>query len=301
MTPSEPGLPGAGAAPAGPSVVALGGGHGLAATLRAVRRYAGEITAVVSVADDGGSSGRIRDAFHILPPGDIRKCLIALAGPELLWARILDHRFRAGDLKGHSLGNLILAALAEVTGDPQVAIDEAARLLGAVGRVVPATTVPVVLKAATGQGEIEGQVAVMRSPRITRVSLVPFDPEPSPAALDALARADQVVIGPGSLYTSVLAVVAVPALARAVAESRGRSVYVCNLAPQRPETAGYDVAGHVEALAAHGVEPDVVLCDTAALALGRPCRPWIDTPLARAGGRAHDPARLAAALRGLIG
>jgi len=285
----------------GPRVVALGGGHGLAATLRAAQRYAGHLTGVVSVADDGGSSGRLREVFDILPPGDLRKCLVALGEPGSLWARVFEHRFRAGELAGHALGNLILAGLAAVTGDPIRALDEAGRLVHASGQVLPATTTPVVLKAATGQGEIEGQVRVMRSPRIKRVSLVPSDPDPPQPALAALARAEQVVIGPGSLYTSVLAVVAVPGLAEAIRSSPGRRVYVCNLLTQRPETEGYDVAAHVEALVAHGVEPDVVLCDTTRLPLGRLSRPWVDLPLAKAGGRGHDPAKLASALLDLVG
>lgn len=303
---------------AGPRVVAVGGGHGLAATLQAVRQYAGEVTAIVSVADDGGSSGRLRELFDILPPGDLRKCLVALAQPGSVWAGAFEHRFRAGELAGHAFGNLIIAGLLDITGDPLVALDEAGRLLGAVGRVLPATTVPVVLKAVTGLGRIEGQVAVMRSPRITRVSLAPADPEPPQAALDALAGADQVVIGPGSLYTSILAVVAVPALAEALQATPARTVYVCNLATQRPETEGYDVADHVDALMAHGVGPDVVLCDTTRLVLGRLAedaqgdragqpgrvRRVVDARLARddrsAGARAHDPARLAGALAQLL-
>lgn len=284
----------------GPRVVALGGGHGLAATLRALRRYAGQVTAIVSVADDGGSSGRLREVMDVLPPGDLRKCLVALGDPGSVWARAFEHRFRAGELAGHALGNLIIAGLAAVTGSGEAALEEAGRLLGAAGRVLPATTSPVVLKAVTGQGEIEGQVKVMRSPRITRVSLAPADPEPPPAALEALAEADQIVIGPGSLYTSVLAVVAVPALAEAVQASPGRRVYICNLRTQRPETEGYDVAAHVDALVAHGVRPDVVLCDTQALGLGKPSRPWVDRPLALPNGRGHDPLRLAEALAGLV-
>lgn len=285
-------------------MVALGGGHGLAASLRAARRYAGEVTAVVSVADDGGSSGRLREVFDILPPGDLRKCLVALGDQDSVWCRAFEHRFRAGELAGHALGNLILAGLAAVTGDEVAALEEAGRLVGATGRVLPATRVPVVLKAVTGQGEIRGQVAVMRSPRIARVSLAPADPEPPQAALEALGRADQVVLGPGSLYTSVLAVVAVPALAEALQASPAPCVYVCNLRPQRPETAGYDVAHHVEALAAHGVVPDVVVCDSTGMALGPLAETgsrWVDVPLAGPRGRGHDPAKLAAALAHLLG
>jgi uncharacterized cofD-like protein len=148
---------------------------------------------------------------------------------------------------------------------------------------------------------VQGQVAVANAGHIARVSLVPVDAEPPAAALEAVARADQIVLGPGSLYTSVLAALAVPALRDALAEARGRKVYVCNLRPQVPETEGYDVAAHLAALELHGVEVDVVLCDTSGLPLGAPGRPWIDAPLARPNGLAHDWEKLAAALVDLVG
>lgn len=288
-------------------VVAIGGGHGLAATLQAVRLYASDISAIVSVADDGGSSGRLRAAFGIPPPGDIRRCLVALADPESRWTSAFEHRFAAGDLEGHAFGNLVIAGLADATGDFEVALAEAGRVLGAVGRVVPATRQAVVLKAivrtsSSGQpGAIEGQVAVARSPGIAGVSLVPPDPEPPPAALEALASADQVVIGPGSLFTSVLAVVVVPALREALAATPGRKVYVCNLRPQDPETSGYDVAAHVAALAAHGLEVDVVVCHAGELPLGDLDVEHVQRPLARPDGLGHDPDLLAATLSDLVG
>jgi len=285
----------------GPRVVAVGGGHGLAATLRAARLYAGELTAIVSVADDGGSSGRLRRQLGIIPPGDLRKCLVALAGDDSVLAVAFEQRFEADELTGHALGNLLIAGLLAACGDPQEGLDEAARLLGAVGRVVPAATEPVVLKAESAAGEIEGQTAVMATAHIHRVSLVPTDPPASPAALEALGRADQVVMGPGSLFTSVLAALAVPGIARGIRSSPGRRVYVANLRPEDEETAGYDVAAHVAALAAHGVVVDVVLADPAAIALGDLHVPVVSTPLAKANGRAHDPARLAAALGRLVG
>jgi len=283
-----------------PSVVALGGGHGLAASLRAVRRYGGDVTAVVSVADDGGSSGRLRDVFGVPPPGDLRKCMVALGAPSV-WAQAFEYRFDAGELEGRALGNLVIAGLASSTGDFLFAVEEAGRLVEADGTVLPATTVPVVLKADAAGGAVQGQVAVAQAGRIARVSMVPVDAEPPPAALAALARADQIVVGPGSLYTSVLAALAVPALRDALAAARGRKVYVCNLRPQVPETEGYDVAAHLAALEAHGVEVDVVLCDTTGIALGTPNRPWVDARLARPNGLAHDSERLAAALVDLVG
>jgi uncharacterized cofD-like protein len=288
-------------------VVALGGGHGLAASLRAIRRYATEVTAVVSVADDGGSSGRLRSAFGIPPPGDLRQCLVALADPGSLWAKAFEHRFSAGELEGHALGNLIIAGLAATSGDFETALTEAGRLLGAVGRVIPATREPVVLKAAVraadGEGahDIEGQVAVANNGRIAGVWLVPDDPEPTQAALDAVASADQVVVGPGSLFTSVLAVVAVPAIRDALATTRARKVYVCNLREQRPETEGYDVAAHVDALLAHGLEVDVVLCHPGALPLGGVSARVVERSVARPGSGAHDPDLLAVALSDLVG
>jgi len=283
-------------------VVALGGGHGLAASLGAVRRYADDVCAIVSVADDGGSSGRLRAAFGIPPPGDLRKCLVALADPTSMWTSAFEHRFDAGELEGHAFGNLVLAGLAASTGDFETALAEAGRLLGAVGRVVPATVEPVVLKAAVrGAGDsITGQVAVGRSEGIAGVSLVPADARAPEAALDALANADQVVLGPGSLFTSVLAVVAVPAIREALAVTTGRKVYVCNLRPQLPETAGYDVAAHVDALRAHGLDIDAVLCQPDSLPLGRLDVECIQRPVARPDGTGHDPDLLAAALADLL-
>ena len=152
----------------GPRVVAVGGGHGLAATLQAARRYAGDITAVVSVADDGGSSGRLREAFGMPAPGDLRKSLVALSPAGSTWARAFEHRFDAGELSGHALGNLIIAGLLQATGDLSEALAEAGRLLGATGRVLPATTTPVVLKAEAAAGRVEGQVNVQHAARISR-------------------------------------------------------------------------------------------------------------------------------------
>ena len=285
----------------GPRVVALGGGHGLAASLRAVRRYAADITAIVSVADDGGSSGRLREAFGIAAPGDLRRCLVALADDGSVWARVFEHRFDSGELEGHPVGNLVIAGLASALGDFNLALDEAGRLLGAVGRVLPATSVPVVLKAEAADGPVEGQVRVSATSRISGVGLVPPDAAPPPEVLRAIAGADQVVVGPGSLFTSVLAVVAVPAIRQALESTRARTVYVANLRPQVPETDGFDVAAHVAALVSHGFHPDVVLRDPTALPLGDVDVDWVDAPLAADDGVGHDPARLAAALMKLLG
>lgn len=287
------------------NVVALGGGFGLSTTLRALRGYASQITGIVSVADDGGSSGRLRRAFGIPAPGDLRRCLIALAEDGSPWAEAFDHRFNASELEGHPLGNIVLAGLTETTGDFASAIDLALRLLGGVGRVIPATAEPVMLKAtwtrAAGGiqviGEVEGEAAVGRTRGVTGISLVPPDPAVPQAALDAIAAADQIVIGPGSLFTSILAVVAVPAIREALRVAGGRRVYVANLAEQHPETTGFDVAAHVRALVEHGVCVDAVLHDPWELPVGSMDGVrWVPAPLADDTGRYHDPARLAEAL-----
>jgi uncharacterized cofD-like protein len=284
-----------------PKVVAIGGGNGLAATLRSVRTFTDDVTAVVSVADDGGSSGRLRELMHILPPGDLRKCLVALAEPGSMLAAAFAHRFTEGELAGHSLGNLLLARLMEVANDPIGGLDEAGRLLGVRGRVFPATIEPVVLKAETDGGTVIGQVAVMGNTHIRRVSLVPDDVVAPQPVLAALRSADLIVLGPGSLFTSVLAAVAVPGITDAINASSGRTVYVCNLRPQIPETAGFDVGMHVESLVEHGVSADVAIYDSSGISLGSPCIPVVETPLSRPNGMAHDPDKLADALSGLLG
>jgi len=298
--------------PAGPSVVALGGGHGLSVALRAARQYASSITAVVSIADDGGSSGRLRRDLGVAPPGDVRRCLVALAAEETVWTHAFEHRFADGELAGHALGNLILVGLSETTGDFEHALAEAGRLLRTVGRVLPATTEPVVLKAevttATGGGaaSIEGQAAVSKSNGIRRIELVPPD-VPAPAAVvDAIARADQVLVAPGSLYTSVLPVLCVPDVRAAVADTSARVVQVANLRPQVPETAGLDGTDHLDAVVTHGARVDVFLYqDGGSLAVDRErvttrgVTP-VSARIARSDGLAHDPRELARALGALL-
>lgn len=281
--------------------VAIGGGHGTAVTLRALRRFAGVITAVVSVADDGGSSGRLRAQLDVVALGDLRKCLVALADDRSVLARAFEHRFCDGDLAGHAVGNVVLAGMVEAAGDLVRGIDETAALLGAAGRVLPATVERVTLKSVGASGEVTGQVAVSAAGRIERVTLVPEACAAPPDALDAIASADQVVIGPGSLYTSVLAAAAVEDVARAIASARAQRVYVCNLRPQLPETEGYSVADHVGALERHGIHVDVVLWDPAGgLEAGDVGVPLVSRPLAGRNGLVHDPERLAAALADLL-
>jgi uncharacterized cofD-like protein len=293
--------------PSGPAVVALGGGHGLATALRAARHYAGALTAVVSVADDGGSSGRLRRDLGVPAPGDLRKCLVALAGADSVWRDAFEHRFRVGELDGHALGNVVIVGLAETLGDFTAALDEAGRLLDAVGRVLPATTDAVVLKADVGGEAVEGQVAVANSPgRIRRVELVPEDAEASPLAVAAIELADQVVLAPGSLYTSLLPVLCVGQLRDAVAAARGRVVQVANLRPQAPETAGLDATDQLKAVLEHGGRVDTFLYQDGGelKADDDAIREWGIEPIAAdvavTSGLAHDPGRLAGALRALL-
>jgi uncharacterized cofD-like protein len=252
----------------GPIVVAIGGGHGLARSLGAIRRYASELTAVVSVADDGGSSGRLRERLSMPAPGDIRRCLVALTPRPSALADALEYRFDAGELEGHALGNLMLAALTATTGDFLGAVHTLGELLGALGTVLPSATVPVELAGDCADGRVVGQVRIMASSRVTAVELVPSDVQAPAQVIEAIERADQVVIGPGSLYTSVLAALAPRGIVEALRSTRGRTVYVCNLREQVPETASYSIADHVSALLAHDIVPDVVVADHAAIALG---------------------------------
>lgn len=293
--------------PGGPRVVALGGGHGLAMTLRGVRGYAREITAVVSVADDGGSTGRLRRDFGVPAPGDLRRCLVALAGDAPVWSDAFEHRFAAGDLEGHALGNLMIVGLTETLGDFCRALDEAGRLLNAVGRVLPATTDPVVLKADIEGEAVEGQVAVQNSAgRIRRVGLIPSDAPACGDALAAIMEADQIVLAPGSLYTSLLPVICVPEVQRALAAAPGGVVQVCNLRPQVPETNGLDGSDHLRAVLEHGGRVDrflyqgggILAADESAIrALG--VEP-VAAAVARPDGLAHDPLQLAEALQALL-
>jgi len=282
-------------------VVALGGGHGTAVTLQAARRYAGSLTAVVSVADDGGSSGRLRKLLNVVALGDLRKCLVALAAEDSALAVAFEHRFDEGELAGHALGNLILAGLVEATGDLVSGVRAAADLLGAGGEVLPATVERVVLKAESDSGQVAGQVAVSQADNIRTVSLVPGDAQPPRLAVERILAADQIVIGPGSLFTSVLAAAAVGGIADAVARSGGQRVYVCNLRPQQPETAGFDVAAHLDALSRHNVEVDVVICDTSqGMPLGDLGISALDIPLTEGNTLVHSPDRLADALASLL-
>ncbi len=288
-----------------PHVVAVGGGHGLAATIRAVRHYAGRTTAVVATADDGGSTGRLRSAIDMPAPGDLRRCVEAMAGESgQPLTRALEYRFAGSDVEGHALGNLLLAGLHAVTGDFVVAVDELSRLAGVdpgAGRVLPATVDPVVLQAEVdGGAQVTGQVAITRAVGIERVVVQPSDASVPDDAVEALVDADQVVLGPGSLFTSVLAAAVVDGVRDALKRSSGRRVYVCNVRAELGETRGYDVAAHVAALRRHDIEPDVVLAQRGALPLGDVGVEVVEADLVRPNGLAHDPALLGAALAGLV-
>jgi uncharacterized cofD-like protein len=290
-----------------PAVVALGGGHGLAVALRAIRRYAGSVTAVVSVADDGGSSGRLRRDLGVPAPGDPRRCLVALAAGDSLWSRAFEHRFSGGELNGHALGNLVIVGLAEMLGDFTSALDAAGGLVQAIGRVLPATTDPVVLKADVEGRPVQGQVAVQNSTgRVRKVELVPGDAVACPDAVAAIAGADQVVLAPGSLFTSLVPVLCVGELREAVAATAGRVVQVANLRAQVPETEGLDATDHLRAVLDHGGRVDDFLYDpTGDLAADAKAvetlgvRP-VPAHVRATGSDTHDPARLATALATLL-
>ncbi len=282
-------------------VVAIGGGHGLATTLRALRRLTVWPVAVVSVADDGGSTGRLRSDAQRVAPGDIRKCLGALAGVGGPLPGLLEHRFASGELEGHAFGNLLLAALEESEGDLMAALEVASELLDARGTVLPATRAVVDLMAELADGStVEGQVAISRSRGLQRVWLRP-EPTAPPEVIAAMETARAIVLGPGSLYTSVLAAAVVPGVADAVAGSDAAVAYVCNLHPQDHETEGYGVADHLEAIARHGVYPDMVLYDPDQIGGAEGVAGAVPVELARPGGRAHDPGLLADALATQLG
>ena len=245
----------------GPSVVAIGGGTGLATLLSGLKRYSSNITAIVTVADDGGSSGVLRRELGVQPPGDIRNCLAALAREEPLLTRLFQYRFQGGSgLEGHSFGNLFLTALTAITGSLESAITASSRVLAVQGQVVPATTADVRLWAELENGErIEGESSIgnATSP-IVRLGCTPERPPALPRAIEAIANAELIVLGPGSLYTSLLPNLLVPQLVEAISRSKAPRLYICNLMTQPGETDRLDVEGHLRAieaqLASLGVE-----------------------------------------------
>ncbi|HWK93068.1 MAG TPA: uridine diphosphate-N-acetylglucosamine-binding protein YvcK [Luteimicrobium sp.] len=305
--------------PGAPAVTALGGGHGLFASLSALRLMSDRLTAVVTVADDGGSSGRLRDELDVLPPGDLRMALAALCDDSewgRTWSDLLQHRFRsAGSLDQHAMGNLLIVALWEQLGDTVAGLDWVGRLLGARGRVLPMASVPLVVEADVRRDGVatldtvvgQSRVAVTEG-RIEQLRLVPADPPACPEAVEAVRAADWVVLGPGSWYSSVLVHLLVPELATALHETDARVCVTLNLAAERGETQGLTATDHLEALHRHapGLRVDAVLADPSAVedvdeladaaqAMGARL---LMRQVRRGDGTAlHDPLRLAAAYR----
>jgi uncharacterized cofD-like protein len=322
MTP----VPNGGRRPGGSGVpvVALGGGHGLAITLRALRGVTDQLTAVVGMADDGGSSGRLRRDTGVPPPGDLRMALAAMCGDDVwgrTWSAVVQHRFRSGELDGHALGNLLITALWEQTGDLVAGLDWVAALLGAHGRVLPVTTagLEIVARVQEDPGQagvrtVRGQSLVAVTPaKVLDIALEPADPPACPQAVAAIAEAGALVMGPGSWYTSVMASLLVPGIRAAVCASAAQRVLVLNLVAQPGETSGFSPQGHLHVLAEAfpDVRFDIVLADpahvpeepavrSAARALGAELvlRPVAD-PRAEPGH--HDPLLLGRALGELIG
>jgi uncharacterized cofD-like protein len=308
------------------SVVAFGGGHGLSASLHALRLLLADLvvddlTAVVTVADNGGSSGRLRGEFGVLPPGDLRMALAALCGDNQwgdTWARVLQHRFAGqGEMNGHVIGNLLIVGLWEQLGDPVAALDWVGRLLGTTGRVLPMALTPIDITAQVrsldpaephATATVRGQVEVATTAgEIVSIALDPPRPEPCPEALAAVSEADWVILGPGSWFTSVMPHLMVPQLRDALVQTDARVVVVLNLVDEAGETSGFGPADHLAALVEHA--PDLrihtVLADSDSVGEGAAD---LEAAVAKAGAALHladvalhdgsphhDPARLAAA------
>lgn len=237
----------------GPKIVVIGGGTGLSNLLRGLKNYTRNLTAIVTVVDDGGSSGRLRDEMGILPPGDIRNCLVALSDTENIMEKLFSYRFDTGTLKGHSLGNLFIAGLADTFGDFQKGIEQVSKVFSLRGTVYPSTLSQVVLGAEFTDGtSVKGETQVRDTQgRIKRVYLEPEDCEPIPEALQALEEADLIVLGPGSLYTSVLPNLLVKKLKEKIQEVKAPCVYICNIMTEPGETDNFQVADHLQSIIDH--------------------------------------------------
>jgi uncharacterized cofD-like protein len=311
--------------PALPRVVAFGGGHGLYASLSALRRVTDDLTAIVTVADDGGSSGRLRAEFNCLPPGDLRMALAALCGDDesgRTWADVLQSRFAGhGPLAGHAIGNLLIAGLWQQLGDPVAGLDMVARLLGAKGRVLPMSAVPLeILAEVIGVdplrpdevSSIHGQAAVAKTGgEVRSVHLIPADPPACPEAVDSIDAADWIILGPGSWFTSVIPHLMVPGLAGAIHRTSARRLLALNLEPAG-ETAGFTAARHIETLADHApdLRLDVVLADERfaandphldSYAASMGAELVVADLAARDGSPRHDVLRLASAYAEILG
>ncbi|WP_298462770.1 YvcK family protein [uncultured Mitsuokella sp.] len=239
----------------GPSIAVIGGGHGLSVLLRGIKSATSNVSAIVTVADDGGSSGRLREDLGIIPPGDLRNCLVALADTEPLMEKLFQYRFKGkSELAGHSFGNLFIAAMTEVTGDVEMALRESSKVLAVKGEVLPASKEHVRLDAIMEDGTIvEGESHIPEvHKRIRRVKLFPQHVQPVQAALDALMHADAIILGPGSLYTSIMPNLLVDGVAETLRKSKAVKIYICNVMTQPGETDGYTASMHAKAILDHG-------------------------------------------------
>ena len=252
----------------GPKVAVIGGGHGLSTMLRGLKQYTENITAIVTVADDGGGSGMLRQDLGMPPPGDIRNCLEALANTEPLMSELMRYRFTEGSLAGQSFGNLFLAALNGISPSFDMAVSRMSEVLAITGRVLPVTTADVQLEAEFENGaSVVGESKIFHCKkkedcRIRQVRLLPEHPKALPAAMEAIRDADMIVLGPGSLYTSVIPNLLVDGIVEAIRESDGLKVYVCNVMTQEGETEGYTVSDHIAAIFAHSEPGLFQLCLT---------------------------------------
>lgn len=259
-------LPGAPRPSGGPGIVAIGGGTGLSTMLRGLKKYTEHLTAIVTVADDGGGSGMLRRDMGILPPGDVRQCMQALANTEPVMEQLLAYRFPEGVLRGQSFGNLLLAALSGMTGSFEEAVATMGQVLAISGRVLPVTTADVQLEAVFENGaRVVGESHIFDAKkrqdcRIHRVRLLPEHPRALPDALRAIEEADLILLGPGSLYTSIIPNLLVDGVAEAIRDSRAPAFYICNIMTQDGETEGYTAADHLEALLRHGCGGMIDLC-----------------------------------------
>lgn len=249
----------------GPKIVAIGGGTGLSALLRGLKKYSTNLTAIVTVFDDGGSSGRLRGELGILPPGDIRNCLVALADKESSMERLFSYRFKEGSgIKGHNLGNLLIAAMSDIKGDFESAILEISRVLAVRGQVLPATLSLNKLCAELKDGSfIEGECNFVNAKNpIKRVYMCPEECQPLASTLKAIEEADLIVIGPGSLYTSVIPNLLVQGIPEALKKCKAPKYYICNIMTQKGETENYTVSDHLKSLEKYGIKPDVAIVNS---------------------------------------
>ncbi len=250
----------------GPKIVAIGGGTGLSTMLCGLKQYTKNLTAIVTVADDGGGSGMLRREIGMPPPGDIRHCMESLANVEPIMEKLLTYRFKEGSLSGQSFGNLLLAALNGITGSFEEAVEQMSQVLAITGRVLPVTSADVQLEAVfENGGRVVGESSIFsfkkqQDCRIARVALIPEHPKALPAALQAIGEADLILLGPGSLYTSIIPNLLVDGVVDAICRSRALKLYVCNIMTQDGETEGYTAADHAEALLAHGAPGLVDIC-----------------------------------------